>query len=137
MLVPLPEEDNLSEVIPLIFSLAAGRKVWLFYGPMGAGKTTFIKAICRYLGSSDNLSSPSFSIVNEYETGDGRLIYHFDFYRLEDSEEALDMGVEEYWSSGEYCFIEWPEKVGDLLPQGVFRIDILQEEGKRLLKLYT
>jgi len=98
-----------------IISQSGGAKVFLFHGEMGAGKTTLIKAICKVLGSDENISSPTFSIVNEYLIPKGK-IYHFDFYRLKNQAEAMDMGCEEYFYSGEYCFIEWPEKIPDLLP---------------------
>jgi len=98
-----------------IISQSGGAKVFLFHGEMGAGKTTLIKAICKVLGSDENISSPTFSIVNEYHIPKGK-IYHFDFYRLKNQAEAMDMGCEEYFYSGEYCFIEWPEKIPDLLP---------------------
>ena len=98
-----------------IISQSGGAKVFLLHGEMGAGKTTLIKAICKVLGSDENISSPTFSIVNEYHIPKGK-IYHFDFYRLKNQAEAMDMGCEEYFYSGEYCFIEWPEKIPDLLP---------------------
>ena len=94
---------------------AAGQKVFLFRGQMGAGKTTLIKSLCKTLGSTDNISSPTFSLVNEYIIPQGK-IYHFDFYRLKSQTEALDMGCEEYFYSGNICLIEWPEMIPDLLP---------------------
>lgn len=90
---------------------------------MGAGKTTLIKSLCKYLGSNDNITSPTFAIVNEY-TGKNGSIYHFDFYRLKTQTEALDIGFEEYLYSGNYCFIEWPEKIPDLLPNKYISIKI-------------
>jgi len=91
-------------------------KVILFHGEMGAGKTTFIKALSKVLGVSEATSSPTFSLVNEYETSNGDLIYHFDVYRLKDESEAYDMGIDEYLYSGEWCFIEWAEKIPSLIP---------------------
>ena len=102
---------------------AGEHRVLVFYGEMGTGKTTFIKALCKELGVAVTVSSPTFSIVNEYEYPHG-LIYHFDFYRLKDQSEAFDMGYEEYFYSGEYCFIEWPEKIPDLIPDQVVRVNI-------------
>ncbi|MFI5161698.1 MAG: tRNA (adenosine(37)-N6)-threonylcarbamoyltransferase complex ATPase subunit type 1 TsaE [Sphingobacteriales bacterium] len=106
-----------------LMQFAGNEKIFLFYGDMGAGKTTFIKSLCDCLGVKENVTSPTFSIVNEYQ-GDTAKIYHFDFYRLKKQDEALDMGYEEYFYSGDYCFIEWPEKIADLLPEHYIRVDI-------------
>jgi tRNA threonylcarbamoyladenosine biosynthesis protein TsaE len=100
------------------------RRVFAFYGSMGAGKTTFIKAICRELGSLDNVTSPTFAIINEYTTSSDLLIYHFDFYRIKNLQEAYDLGYEDYFYSGHYCFIEWPEKIEELLPAEIVKVDI-------------
>ncbi len=110
--------------------------VFAFYGKMGAGKTTFIKAVCEALGVTDVVNSPTFSIVNEYRADTtGELIYHFDFYRIKKLEEVYDMGYEDYFYSGAVCFIEWPELIEDLLPGDAIRVDIVeQEDGSRLVK---
>lgn len=92
------------------------KNIILFHGSMGAGKTTFIKALARRLGVKDMTGSPTFSLVNEYETEDGKILYHFDLYRLNSEEEAYDMGIDEYFYSGNLCFIEWPEKTPNLIP---------------------
>lgn len=98
--------------------------VFAFYGTMGAGKTTFINAVCRQLGvDNDSTASPTFAIVNEYK-GNGRRIFHFDFYRIDSPEEALDFGVEDYFDSGDLCFLEWPERIEPLLPPGTVRVDL-------------
>jgi tRNA threonylcarbamoyladenosine biosynthesis protein TsaE len=113
-------------------------KVVLFNGPMGAGKTTLISALCRSLGSTDDLSSPTFSIVNEYESKAGT-IYHFDFYRIESIEEAFDFGVEEYLYSDKICFLEWSEKIEELLPNKylIVNIEVISESERALnIKLY-
>ena len=91
-------------------------KTLLFYGQMGVGKTTLIKEICKQLQVLDNISSPTFSLVNEYKTSKEETVYHFDFYRIEDEEEALDMGIEEYFDTNNWCLVEWPENVENLLP---------------------
>ena len=106
-----------------ILSFAPNNRIFIFYGDMGAGKTTLIKSLCKQLGSNDNITSPTFSIVNQYN-GEGATIYHFDFYRLKNEHEALDIGFEEYLYSGNYCFIEWPEKIPNLLPDNFISISI-------------
>ena len=100
-----------------IIKACKGYSIWLFVGDMGAGKTTLIKAICQNLGSSDTISSPTFSLVNEYRSKSNQPIYHFDVYRLNDQEEALDFGIQEYFESGHLCLIEWPSKIEDYIPE--------------------
>ncbi len=111
--------------------------VFAFRGKMGAGKTTFIKAVCEELGVEDQITSPTFSIVNEYRSDTtGELIYHFDFYRVEKEEEAYDMGYEDYFYSGAICFIEWPELVEDLLPGDTVDVKIEEDDlGVRTLTI--
>ncbi|MGE0561454.1 MAG: tRNA (adenosine(37)-N6)-threonylcarbamoyltransferase complex ATPase subunit type 1 TsaE [Flavobacteriales bacterium] len=111
-------------------------KVVLFYGEMGNGKTTLIKQLCKKLGVTDSTSSPTFSIVNEYKTDKNNTIYHFDFYRIKDESEVLDFGYEEYLYSGNYCFIEWPEKIPNMLPEDVVKITINKDENNfRIIKV--
>lgn len=112
-----------------------GNRLIAFYAPMGAGKTTFISALCRRLGvSAEEISSPSFSIVNEYRTSGGDTIYHFDFYRLKDEREALDIGLYEYLDSDCMCLMEWPENIEDLLPEETLKVQIkLLGDGSREL----
>ena len=93
-----------------------GKRHFAFYGSMGAGKTTFIKAVCEQLGTTDIVSSPSFAIINEYASAAGR-IFHFDFYRIKNLEEAYNLGYEDYFFGDEYCFVEWPEKIEDIMPE--------------------
>jgi len=107
--------SDLDEVAVEILEKASENRIFCFHGEMGAGKTTLIKAICRKLGVRDEVQSPTFSIVNEYEDRTKTPIYHFDFYRLKNEEEAFDLGYEQYFFSGYFCFIEWPEKVEGLL----------------------
>lgn len=112
------------------------RTVYAFRGEMGAGKTTFIKAICTELGVEDEVNSPTFAIVNEYRSATAELIYHFDCYRIKKEEEALDMGFEDYMDSGALCFIEWPENVEELLPGDVVNVFItVNEDGSRTLEI--
>lgn len=112
------------------------KKIILFNGEMGVGKTTLIKQLCKSLGVDDATSSPTFSLVNEYNTANNEIVYHFDFYRLNKETEALDMGVDDYLYSGNWCFIEWSEKIENLLPEETSTITIeLLSDGKRELKL--
>lgn len=110
--------------------------VFAFYGKMGAGKTTFIKAVCEELGVEDVITSPTFAIVNEYRSEtSGELIYHFDFYRIKKIEEVYDMGYEDYFYSGALCFIEWPELIEELLPGDAVKVTIEEnEDGSRIVK---
>ena len=111
-------------------------KVVLFNGLMGAGKTTFIKSLCKHLGVEDVTSSPTFSLVNEYKTLEGSSIYHFDLYRINSEIEALDMGIDDYLYSGNWCFIEWPEKIPNLLPDNVTTVTVREtESGERALEI--
>ena len=113
-------------------------KVYCFYGKMGAGKTTFIKAICEEMGVLETVNSPTFSIVNEYEAKNGEIIYHFDCYRINKIQEALDLGAEEYLYSGNYCFIEWPENIDAILPDNVVSVVIEEvEDGLRMVTIET
>ncbi len=120
--------DDLSKVAKYILHHSSSR-VYLFYGPMGVGKTTLIMEMARQLGTTELTSSPSFSIVNEYEIPKG-LIYHFDFYRIEKEQEALDLGIEDYLYSGQYVFVEWPEKIKGLLPQDAVEIHLKLNKNK-------
>lgn len=110
--------------------------IFAFYGSMGAGKTTFIKAICEEMGVKDVITSPTFAIVNEYRSAtSGELIYHFDFYRIKKQEEVYDMGYEDYIESGAVCFMEWPELIEELLPEDVVKVSIKQQEdGSRIVE---
>lgn len=127
--------DQLEEVAKQII-VQNPKKVILFHGEMGVGKTTLIKQLCKSLGVKGATSSPTFSLVNEYEGYDNQLVYHFDFYRLNDEVEALDMGIDDYLYSGNWCFIEWAEKIPNLIPQthSVITITLLAD-GKRSLQL--
>jgi tRNA threonylcarbamoyladenosine biosynthesis protein TsaE len=107
------------------------KKIFAFNGKMGAGKTTFIKAICEVMGVKETINSPTFSIVNEYEAADGSIIYHFDCYRINKIQEALDLGAEEYLYSGNLCFIEWSENIAPLLPDTLVNVDIHEIENKK------
>ena len=121
--VKIKSTAELSVVAEKLLAYANGQKFFIFEGEMAAGKTTFIKAFCATLGVKDVVSSPTFSIVNEYDSLDGS-VYHFDFYRLKNLNEAYDIGYEEYFYSGQYCLIEWPSKVAELLPETYIKVQL-------------
>jgi len=128
--------DQLEAASKAIIEAGKGADAWLFIGEMGAGKTTLIRAICAELDVLDEVSSPTFSIVNEYLTAKDETLYHFDFYRLESEEEALDIGIEEYFYAGNICLMEWPERVEGLLPERFLRIDITENsDHSRTIKM--
>ena len=109
-------------------------KVFAFYGKMGAGKTTFIKALCEVLGVEDVITSPTFAIINEYTDGNDEPIYHFDFYRIKKLEEVYDMGYEDYFYSGNLCLLEWPELIEEILPENVVKVTVEEQaDGTRKL----
>jgi len=124
--------DTIHDTARQFINMIGDKTVFAFNGKMGAGKTTFIKAICEEMGVKETVNSPTFSIVNEYEAADGRIIYHFDCYRITNVQEALDLGAEEYLYSGNLCFIEWSENIAPLLPDSIVNVDIEEDEtGKR------
>lgn len=123
----------LPEVAKRLLSEFATERFFAFFGKMGVGKTTLIKEICSQLGVEDNVCSPTFAIINVYNTREGDPVYHFDFYRLKNQDEAYDIGYEEYFYSGEYCFTEWTEKIEDLLPEHYVRVEIEENNELRTL----
>ena len=134
MIYKVASEKELATISKLLIKEIGIYKVVLLEGEMGAGKTTLIKLLCNYLGVIGPTNSPTFSIVNEYLTQNGDSIYHFDFYRIEKESEALDLGYEDYFYSGNYCFIEWPEKIPHLIPENAIRIKIeLDNDNNRLI----
>jgi tRNA threonylcarbamoyladenosine biosynthesis protein TsaE len=129
------DEEELAAVSAKLLQTGNDLPVWLFEGHMGAGKTTLIKAICRQLGVKSHVQSPTFSLVNEYEAQKGS-VYHFDFYRIKDETEALDMGIEEYFDSGSFCFVEWPGKIESLWPEKYMLLNLQADEsGMRMLEI--
>ena len=128
------------ELLPIaqdLFQSFPKTKKLAFYGEMGVGKTTFSKALCEVLQVQDVVSSPTFSIVNEYLSEQNGTVFHFDFYRLKDEQEAFDMGYEDYFYSDAYCLVEWPEKVESLLPLSFAKVQIHLENGERIIKIKT
>ena len=129
--------DHIDDIAHLLIQEAGDQKVWIFKGEMGAGKTTLIKSLAKSLQVADSVSSPTFGIVNEYQTKAKGLLYHFDFYRLDDPMEALDIGIEEYFYSGNYCWLEWAEKIAPFLPERFFHIELaLASETGRMLTFH-
>lgn len=122
--------EDLNMVSESMIALLKNYPHWAFYGEMGAGKTTLIKSICRHLGYEGPTASPTFAIVNEYPLASGKRIFHFDFYRLRSEREALDIGLEDYLDSGDYCLMEWPEKILNLLPADCVNIKIVAKSQK-------
>ena len=137
----IKDTEHIREAAREFINQIGDRRVFAFYGKMGAGKTTFVKAICEELGVDDVITSPTFAIINEYtidklQTSNikHQSIYHFDFYRIKKIEEVYDMGYEDYFYSGALCFIEWPELIEDILPDDAIRVNIAeQEDGSRLV----
>jgi len=128
--------DNINVPAKEFLKILGNKKVVAFYGEMGAGKTTFIKAICKELNVLDGVSSPTFALVYEYHTSNDSLIYHFDFYRINNATELFDLGYEDYFYSGNICFIEWPEKAVHLIPAEAMKVYInVLKDGKRSLKI--
>lgn len=128
--------DNINETAVEFIRAMGDNTVFAFVGGMGAGKTTFIKAICQNLGVEDVINSPTFSIVNEYRSDSGELIYHFDFYRINKIEEVYDFGYEDYFYSGSLCFIEWPELIEPILPKDTVTVNItVNDDGSRNVKI--
>ena len=134
MEIHIPSLQQIHEAAESFIHAIGHARIIAFYGKMGAGKTTFIKAVCEKLGVTDVINSPTFAIVNEYLDGDGQPIYHFDFYRIKKPAEVLDIGFEDYISSNNLCFMEWPELIGNFLPEETVKVKIEeQDDGSRLV----
>jgi tRNA threonylcarbamoyladenosine biosynthesis protein TsaE len=134
MEIRITDIDHIREAAREFVEHIGDRRVFAFYGKMGAGKTTFVKAICEELGVDDVITSPTFAIINEYTSTKDDTIYHFDFYRIKKLEEVYDMGYEDYFYSGALCFIEWPELIEEILPDDAVRVSITeQDDGSRIV----
>jgi len=132
----IESREKIKKVAREFIKLTGKSKIFAFYGDLGAGKTTFIKAVCSELGVTDSVSSPSFALIYEYRTITDEIIYHIDLYRIKDISELFDLGYEDYFYSGNRCFIEWPEKAGNLLPEDCVKINIsVTPEGTRILNI--
>lgn len=132
MHITISSIEQIQEAAHQFIEAMGNRKLFAFYGKMGVGKTTFIKAICEQMGVTDVINSPTFAIVNEYLDGDQRPIYHFDFYRIRKPAEVLDIGFEDYINSDAYCFMEWPEMIEGFLPEETFKVTMEeQDDGSR------
>ncbi len=134
--ITIPDLASVDEAARKLISTFPDKKIFAFYGEMGAGKTTLIKALCRVLKVTDVTSSPSFGLIYEYRTIGRDSVYHFDFFRMEHLEEAYDIGYEEYIDSGQYCFIEWPDRVASLLPPETVNVNLhVSENNERTMEV--
>jgi tRNA threonylcarbamoyladenosine biosynthesis protein TsaE len=127
----IKDKRHLSAAARQLLKYSGDNKIFAFYGSMGAGKTTFIKAICKSLGAIDIVSSPTFTLVNEYRTSDGETLFHIDFYRIKKQEEVYDFGIEEYLTGDSYCFMEWPELIEEILPPETVKVRISVDNNEQ------
>ncbi len=135
MKIVIADKSRLHDAARHFLRETAGRKIFAFYGQMGSGKTTFIKALCHEMGVADTVTSPTFTLVNEYRRPGNPNVYHFDFYRIKKLTEVLDFGIEEYFDSGAPCFMEWPELIEPLLPEETLRLSItVGPDGSRIIE---
>ena len=134
MTIEIKELGELTEAAKKLLNMTAGKRIYAFFGAMGAGKTTFIKAVCEILGSTDTVTSPTFTIVNEYATKNNGRLYHFDFYRINKITEVYDFGIDEYLDSGYFCFMEWPELIEEMLPPETVKvvINVMPDDSREI-----
>lgn len=131
MEILIKDKKHLPSAAKRLLELKGGSRIFAFYGSMGAGKTTIIKAVCEALGAVDIVSSPTFTLVNEYKTSSGESLYHIDFYRIKKQEEVYDFGIEEYLTGDSYCFMEWPELIEEILPEETVKVKIIVSENEQ------
>jgi len=135
MKIVVTDKSRLRDAARHFLRETAGRHIFAFYGQMGSGKTTFIRAICNELGVTDTVTSPTFTLINEYKRPDNPPVFHFDFYRIRKITEVLDFGIEEYFDSASPCFMEWPELIEPLLPPATLRLSItVTDDGSRVIE---
>lgn len=135
MQITIPSIDNIDSAARQLVDMLGPRRKVAFFGEMGAGKTTLIQSVCKVLGVEDTVASPTFALINEYFTKEGELVYHFDLYRIENITEVYDLGYEDYFYSDAYCFIEWPEKALELIPEDVLMLEIkVLDDGSRVVR---
>lgn len=137
MEIIIKDKRHLHEAAKEFLKYCVDKRIFAFYGSMGAGKTTIIKAICEVLGAIDIVSSPTFTLVNEYKTSTGETLYHIDFYRIKKQEEVFDFGIEEYLTGDSYCFMEWPELIEEILPTETVKIKIAVDEFEQRTLILT
>jgi len=137
MEIIIKDKRHLHTAAKQLLEHSADKKIFAFYGSMGAGKTTIIKAVCEYLGAIDIVISPTFTLVNEYKTNAGESIFHIDFYRIKKQEEVYDFGIEEYLTGESYCFMEWPELIEEILPDETVRVRISVDENEQRILLIS
>jgi tRNA threonylcarbamoyladenosine biosynthesis protein TsaE len=137
MKIIIKDKRHLPYAVKKLLKHAGKNKIFAFYGSMGAGKTTIIKAICKILGAADIVSSPTFTLVNEYRTSNEETLYHIDFFRIKKKEEVFDFGIEEYLTGDSYCFMEWPELVEEILPHRTMRVRITVDENEQRILLVS
>ena len=131
MEIIIKDKKHLHAAARQLLKHSGENKIFAFYGSMGAGKTTIIKAICEHLGAIDIISSPTFTLVNEYRTSEGKALFHIDFYRIKKQEEVFDFGIEEYLTGDSYCFMEWPELIEEILPPETVKVRIYVDESEQ------
>ena len=131
MEIIIKDKKHLHAAARQLLKHSGENKIFAFYGSMGAGKTTIIKAICEHLGAIDIISSPTFTLVNEYRTSEGKALFHIDFYRIKKQEEVFDFGIEEYLTGDSYCFMEWPELIEEILPPETVKVRIFVDESEQ------